>query len=115
MPPTRFPAEIQSALAHAMRDVARAPGTMESLRYAAARDLVCRHAHDTGLAPEVMIFAVRDVYGSIVQSDVQSRERLRDAFDQLMVGWVQAYLSEADRRQAERWRLLSAKPWKAGA
>ena len=96
-----------------MRDLARTPGTMESVRYAAARHLVCRHAHDTSLAPEVMIFAVRDVYGSIVQSDVQSRERLRDAFDQLMVGWVQAYLDEADRRQAERWRLLAENARKA--
>ena len=101
MPPTRLPAEIQSALAHAMRDRARAPGTMGSVRYAAARELVCRHAHDRGLAPEVMIIAVRDVYGSIVQSDVQSRERLSDAFDQIMSGWVQAYFVEAQRRAAE--------------
>ena len=101
MPPIQFPPEIQSALARAMRDVARGVGASADMRLLAARDLVCRHVHDLAVTPEVMVIAVRDVYRSIVLSDVRDRERLRGSFDLLMSGWVQAYVDEAERRAIE--------------
>ena len=90
MPPTRFPAELQSELAQTMSAYAWSAGA-DDARFVKIRLLIARHAHATSMTPESMVIAVRDVYGSVSQNDAQTRELLRNVYDDLMSGWIRAY------------------------
>ena len=69
----------------------------ENERLQTAMDRVCSEAHKLGMTPEAMVIAVRAAYESVVAVKRLNDAMLRNAYDRLLSGCIQAYFEEQAR------------------
>lgn len=93
-----FSPDLQQELAEALRQYASTRGAPEAdQRLNAATDAVCEHAHRAGTTPEAMVVALRRIYREAAVGHPPGEEWLRQAYDRLLAGCLQAYFEQRDR------------------